>query len=243
MDITLSIVVPLYNETHRLTPGIEAIRAYLDSRNFSSEVVFVDDGSTDGTADMVNRVIEGDDRFRLVAYTPNQGKGKAVKVGMLEAKGAVRLFTDIDLSVPIEVADEFLAKIQEGNPIVIGTRRVEASNVKVHQPRYRELLGEAYRRIVQAVFAPGISDFTCGFKAFNAEATETIFSQSRIKRWSFDTEILFLATRWGYRVCEIPVEWINSPATRVNLLLDVGRSAWELFLIRYNWLTNRYVKR
>ncbi len=242
MDITLSIIVPLYNETHRLTPGIEAIRDYLDSKDFPCEVVFVDDGSTDGTAKMVNEIIEGDDRFRLVAYPLNQGKGNAVKVGMLEAKGAVRLFTDIDLSVPIGRADDFFSKVQEGNPIVIGTRRVEASNVKVHQPRYREILGEAYRRIVQAAFAPGISDFTCGFKAFNAEATETIFSQSRIKRWSFDSEILFLATRWGYPVFEIPVEWVNSPATRVNLILDVGRSAWELFLIRFYWFANRYVK-
>lgn len=242
MNPKLSIIAPLYNETSRLEAGISAIRTYIDTKDFPCEVLLVDDGSSDQTADMATRLIDGDSRFRTISYQPNQGKGRAVKVGMLEAKGEIRLFTDIDMSVPIELADEFIRLVDQGNDIVIGTRKTKQSNVLVHQPPYREILGEAYRKMVRTFFAPGITDFTCGFKAFSGQATEKIFPQSLIKRWSFDSEILFLAYKWGLKIHEIPVSWTNSPATKVSLIFDVARSGWELLLIQWNWFTGKYTK-
>ena len=242
MDLKLSIIAPLYNETARLEAGIVAIRNYIDSKDFPCEVLLVDDGSSDQTAEFASRLMDKDSRFRLISYQPNQGKGHAVKVGMVEAKGQIRLFTDIDLSVPIDCADDFIKSVGDGNDIVIGTRKTEESNVLVHQPAYREMLGEVYRKMVRFFFAPGITDFTCGFKAFSEQAASTIFPQSLIKRWSFDSEILFLAYKWEFRIYEIPVSWTNSPATKVSLIFDVARSAWELMMIRWNWLVGKYKK-
>ena len=242
MNPKLSIIVPLYNEMERLKPGFDTILEFINNRSDPCEVIYVDDGSADQTAPTVRDLIGDDSRMRLVSYSVNRGKGHAVKVGMLEAKGDVRLFTDIDLSVPIRWADDFLTQINAGNDVVIGTRRIASSSVLVHQPRYREVLGEIFRRFAQMVFAPGISDFTCGFKAFTAQAAQKVFSKSRIPRWSFDAEILFLASRWGCNIHEIPVEWTNSPSSKVNLAVDVGRSLYELILIRLYWHTGKYGK-
>jgi glycosyltransferase involved in cell wall biosynthesis len=240
MNTAHSIIVPLYNESARLQAGFEAIRAWVDGREKPCEVVFVDDGSSDDTHDKISALIEGDERFRLISYPGNRGKGYAVKTGMLEATGEARLFTDIDLAVPIEQAGEFFDRIDSGAAVVIGTRKVAESRVVKYQPAHRRYLGEVFRRASQVAFAPGVSDFTCGFKAFNAEATERIFAASLIERWSFDAEILFLAHRWGYSIDEIPVQWTDSPATKVNLILDLARSTWELFLIRINWARGLY---
>ncbi len=232
----------MYNEAQRLDEGLDEIRAYMDARDFTCEVILVNDGSTDDTMSIVRKHTEGDSRFNIVSYVENRGKGHAVKKGMLKAHGEVRLFTDIDMSVPINRADDFLAKIEEGNDVVIGTRKSTRSNVIIHQPKYRELLGDVYRRFVRLVFAPAVTDFTCGFKAFSAKAAQEIFPKSLINRWSFDTELLFLASRWKMSLFEIPVTWTNSPATKVNLVFDIARSAYELFMIRWNWIKGRYKK-
>ena len=242
METHLSIIVPLYNETRRLEDGLDGIRRYLDSRDFSAEVVLVDDGSSDQTVALAKKLTDNDPRFHLIAYTPNQGKGQAVKEGILGAKGKIRLFTDIDLSVPIETADVFMTAIDAGNDVVIRTRRTAQSNVKVHQPKYREMFGEAFRRFARSIFAPEVTDFTCGFKAFTEQAAIKIFSQSLIKRWAFDVEILFLASKWKLSIHEIPVTWINSPDTKVNLGLDIARSAMEMVAVRFNWLFGKYTK-
>jgi dolichyl-phosphate beta-glucosyltransferase len=243
METRLSIIAPLYNEGIRLPAGIESIRHYIDQRTNDTEVILVNDGSTDDTIKVAKGLIKDDPRFKLVSYRNNQGKGHAVKIGMAKAVGSVRIFMDIDMSVPIETVDPFLEKIEQGADVVIGTRRVSQSNVIVHQPKFREVLGEVYRRFVRAVFAPGVSDFTCGFKAFSGDLADKVFAQSRINRWSFDTEILFLVKRWGVPIQEIPVSWTNSPGTKVNLLIDVGRSAMELILIRWNWAAGRYTQK
>jgi len=243
METRLSIIVPLYNETRRIKAGIDGIREYLDQSKVPVEVVLVDDGSRDETAKIARDLIGNDSRFRLVAYTPNQGKGHAVKQGILAAKGEIRLFTDIDLSVPIETADLFIAAIDDGNDVVIGTRRTAQSNVEVHQPKIREMFGEGFRRFARSIFAPEVTDLTCGFKAFKAEAADRIFSHSLIKRWVFDVEIMFLASRWKFSIHEIPVTWINSPDTKVNLGLDIARSAVEMAVIRLNWFLGKYPKK
>jgi len=241
-SVDLSIIVPIYNESHRLAAGLEGLFAYLSQSKLTTEVLLVDDGSTDGTAAMAEQAAARHEQVRLIRLTRNRGKGAAVKAGMLAATGRVRLFTDIDLSVPIATADEFYRLCRDGNDIVIGTRKITTSNVEVHQPRYRELLGEVFRQTTLRLFTPGLTDITCGFKAFTAEATARIFAQSVIQRWSFDAEILFLALRYGMAVKEIPVTWRNNPETKVRLAVDLPRSLMELIRVRWRWATGGYAK-
>ncbi len=239
-NIELSIVVPVYNETHRLAEGLRQILAFMDASSLRCELVLIDDGSADGTAAQVEAAIAGRNDARLLRLPRNRGKGAAVKEGMLAARGEVRLFTDIDLSVPIVEAEPFVAKIRAGSDVVIGTRKVEASNVEVYQPKYRRMLGEVFRQFTLRLFTPTLSDITCGFKAFSASAAQKVFAPSVIERWSFDAEILFLALRYGMRVAEVPVTWRNNPETKVRLAVDLPRSLLELLRIRWNWLVGRY---
>ncbi|HPM78702.1 MAG TPA: glycosyltransferase [bacterium] len=238
----LSIVVPVYNEKHRLNDGLRQIIAFMNASPLRCELVLSDDGSTDDTAAQIEARIAGRDDARLLRLPRNRGKGAAVKEGMLAARGEVRLFTDIDLSVPIAEAESFVAKIRAGSDVVIGTRKVEASDVQVYQPRHRRLLGEVFRQFTLRLFTPTLSDITCGFKAFTAAAAQRVFAPSVIERWSFDAEILFLALRYGLHVAEVPVTWRNNPETKVRLAVDLPRSLLELLRIRWNWLIGRYPK-
>jgi len=237
--IELSIVVPVYNERARLAAGLRRIFAYVDAAARPTEVVLVDDGSRDGTADLAAAEIAGRPDVRLIRLPVNRGKGFAVKTGMLAATGAVRLFTDVDLSVAAETSDANCELSREAE-VVIGTRKTPASQVTVRQPRRREMLGEVFRRLTRRFLTPGLTDITCGFKAFRAAAAERIFAKSVIDRWSFDAEILFLALRWGMTVREVPVEWRNSAESKVRLWLDLPRSTFELLRIRAVWLTGGY---
>jgi dolichyl-phosphate beta-glucosyltransferase len=236
-----SVVVPVYNEIRRLRKGLDEMRAYLATRRDRCQLIVVDDGSTDGTADLAEKILNGDPNATVIRNPINRGKGHAVKIGMLAARGRARLFTDIDLSVPIETADEFVPLILDGADVVIGTRKVQASQVMVHQPYYREVLGGFFRFASRAFFAPPVTDFTCGFKVFSAHATRAVFSQSLIERWSFDTEVLFLAYRMGFRMVQVPVMWFDSADTRVDLFLDMWRSLKELFEIRRHAFMGRYI--
>ncbi len=235
----LSIIVPVYNERRRLENGMAAILDY-QRRVPGTEVVVVDDGSSDGTPDRVEQIIAGAEGARLLRQPFNRGKGAAVRAGMLAAGGEVRLFTDIDLSVPIETASAFVDRCRTGADIVIGTRKIGSSDVQVHQPQHREMLGEVFRQITLRTFTPGLSDITCGFKAFTAAAAVKVFTPSVIARWSFDAEILFLALRYRLRVAEIPVIWRDNPDTKVNLVVDLPRSVLELLRIRLRWLLGGY---
>jgi dolichyl-phosphate beta-glucosyltransferase len=237
--IDLSIIVPVYNERGRLENGLTAILAYLDQTP-RGELIVVDDGSRDGTGDLAEKIIGDRPNARLIRLPRNRGKGAAVREGMLAARGDVRLFTDVDLSVPIDTANQFAQMCRDGGDIVIGTRKVRRSDVQVHQPRYREMLGEIFRQITLRAFTPGLTDITCGFKAFTAKAAEKIFRPSVIARWSFDAEILFLALRYGLRVTEAPVVWRDNPDTKVRLAIDLPRSVLELITIRLRWMLGAY---
>ncbi len=236
----LTIVVPVYNERSRLEAGMRAIFEFMAAADFATELVIVDDGSDDGTPARMAELVQGRADARLIELPTNQGKGCAVKAGMLAARGRVRLFTDIDLSVPIQTAADFLRRCDGGADIVIGTRKVGASNVTIHQPRYREMLGEVFRQTTLRAFTPGLSDITCGFKAFRADAAARLFSRSVIARWSFDAEILFLALRYAMKVEEVPVTWENNPDTKVRLIVDLPRSVVELLRIRLRWACGGY---
>lgn len=232
-----SIIVPVYNESNRLDK-LTKINSYLGRLKVKTELIVVNDGSADDTKrkleDLKKKL-----NFKLVSYDQNKGKGHAVKTGMLRARGKCRLFTDIDLSVPIEECANFMRFIEK-NPVMIGSRRVKGAKIILHQPIIRELMGRFFTFLSQKILGLKITDFTCGFKMLQEEAAKKIFERSRINRWGFDSEILFIAQKLGYKIFEIPVTWTHDPKTKVKFPHDIIRSFIDLILIRINNLRGFY---
>jgi dolichyl-phosphate beta-glucosyltransferase len=233
--LDLSIVIPAYNEESRLPKTLDCIFSYLQSRPYRAEIIVVDDGSSDRTSEIVNARRQKDSGLRLVSNAGNRGKGFSVRHGMLEARGEIALFTDADLSTPIEEADKLLAALKEGKfDAAIGSRAMDRSLIEVHQSLIREQAGIFFNRLVRWIMGIGFSDTQCGFKAFRRERTRIIFEQQRVERFGFDPEILFLAKRNGLRVAEVPVRWSHDSATKVNVAADGIRMFWELLWVRWN---------
>jgi dolichyl-phosphate beta-glucosyltransferase len=235
----LSVVVPAYNEARRLPPTLARIRAWAASRDFPVEIVVVDDGSADGTADVARAELAGTDH-RVLVHPENRGKGAGLRTGMTAAAGEFVLFTDADLSTPIEEADLFLAEHARGTPVVIGTRKTGDARVSVRQSLVRERMGKVYTWLSNVLVCPGVTDFTCGFKSFRRDAARAIFSRLVEDGWSYDSEVLFLARRLGFEVREVPVRWANDPSTRVRLLRDAVGSFAGLVRIRLRAIAGRY---
>lgn len=238
----LSIIIPAYNEEQRLPSALEKIAAYLATKPFAAEVIVVDDGSADATAAITEQWRHRLPGLRLVSNGRNRGKGYSVRHGMLEARGRVALFTDADLSAPIEEADKLLAVLgsYEG---AIGSRAVDRSLIAVRQSPLRELAGICFNLVVRLITGLNFKDTQCGFKAFLREPALIVFQQQRAERFGFDPEILFLAKRHGLRVAEVPVRWAHDDRTKVRLLRDSLRMFSELLAIRWNWLLGRYPRR
>jgi dolichyl-phosphate beta-glucosyltransferase len=237
----LSIVIPAFNEEHRLPKALERIHGYLTTRQLRAEVIVVDDGSSDGTARLVERVRQDYPEVRLVSHGKNRGKGFSVRQGMLEARGEIALFTDADLSAPIEEADKLFAALREsGYDGAIGSRAVDRSLIMVHQSRFRELIGIVFNGAVRCITGVPFVDTQCGFKAFRRESARIIFEQQRIEGFGFDPEILFLAQRHGLVVAEIPVRWVNDPASKIHVFSDSARMFVSLFAVRWNQWRGRY---
>jgi dolichyl-phosphate beta-glucosyltransferase len=237
----LSIVIPAFNEERRLPETLRRVRAYLQARRADAEVIVVDDGSRDGTAALVEARRGEFPGLRLVSNGVNRGKGYSVRHGMLEARGRIVLFTDADLSAPIEEADKLLAAMRD-HQVAIGSRGVDRSLIEVHQSRLRELAGIIFNLLVRAITGLKYVDTQCGFKAFLREPSRIVFEQQRIERFGFDPEILFLAQRHGLRSVEIPVRWAHDPQTKVHMIRDSLRMFGEVLTIRWNWLRGRYPK-
>jgi dolichyl-phosphate beta-glucosyltransferase len=239
--LDLSIIIPAFNEEGRLPKTLDAVIAYAQSRPYQTEIMVVDDGSTDRTAEIVSSYSQTYPAPRLVSNAGNRGKGYSVRHGMLEAAGEIALFTDADLSTPIEEADKLIAAIREQNfDAAIGSRAVDRSTIQVHQSAIREMAGIFFNRMVQWILNIQLSDTQCGFKAFRRERTRIIFEQQRIERFGFDPEILYLAKRHGLRVAEIPVNWSHDAATKVNVAADGLLMFLELILIRWNAIRGFY---
>ena len=238
----LSIVIPAYNEQRRLPETLRRVRAYLEARRADAEVIVVDDGSRDATAALVEARRGEFPGLRLVSNGVNRGKGYSVRHGMREARGRIVLFTDADLSAPIEEADKLLAAMRD-HEVAIGSRGVDRSLIEVHQSPLRELAGMVFNFLVRAITGLRFVDTQCGFKAFLREPSRIIFEQQRIERFGFDPEILFLAKRHGLRAVEIPVRWAHDQQTRVNMVRDSLQMFGEVLSIRWNWLLGRYPKR
>jgi glycosyltransferase involved in cell wall biosynthesis len=237
----LSIIIPAFNEEDRLPKTLDRVVAYLHTKPDRAEVIVVDDGSTDATARVVRDYGKKYVALRLVSNGGNKGKGFSVRHGMLEARGDVALFSDADLSTPIEEADKLLAAVRDqGYDAAIGSRAVDRSLIEVHQSAIREQAGIFFNRMVRWIMGIDFSDTQCGFKVFRRERSQIIFEQQRIERFGFDPEILFLAKRNGLRVVEVPVRWSHDSATKVNVLADGVRMFFELLLVRWNAMRGFY---
>lgn len=241
--LDLSVVIPAYNEEFRLPKTLECIFEYLQIRPYQAEIIVVDDGSSDRTIEIVNSSRQKYPRLRLVSNAENRGKGFSVRHGMIEAQGEIALFTDADLSTPIEEADKLLAALQMGYDVAIGSRAIDRNLIEVHQSRVREQAGILFNRLVRWIMGIELSDTQCGFKAFRMERARVIFEQQRIERFGFDPEILFLANRNGLRVAEVAVRWSHDAGTKVNVAADGIRMFLELLWIRWNATRGRYPRR
>jgi len=239
-SIHLSIIVPAYREEKRILPTLQKIEAYRRVKPFRSEVIIVDDCSPDGTCRVVEQFMADKTGYRLLRNEKNTGKGGSVRNGMLAAQGTYRLFSDADLSTPIEDADGFFNYFEGAvdgakYDVVIGSRRVAGAHLVQRQPLHREASGRIFSLLVRALAVPGFYDTQCGFKMFTAAAAEQIFKRQTIPGFGFDVEILFIALNvLGYKIKEAPVHWEDSPATTVRLFRDSTRMFRDLLTIRKN---------
>lgn len=239
--MTLSIVIPAYNEERRLSSTLDAIFTWLDSAaHQNAEVLVVDDGSTDATAAVVEQRAAKECRLRLIRNPGNRGKGYAIRHGMLEAKGEWILFSDADLSTPIEEFPKLLTAAQEQDAaIAIGSRALDRSLIGVHQNQWREMSGILFNRIMRLITGLPFADTQCGFKLFRRDAACRVFPLQRLDGFSFDVEDLFVARTLGISAIEVPVRWNNVEGTKVSLLHGVT-SFLDLLRIRWNWLQGHY---
>jgi dolichyl-phosphate beta-glucosyltransferase len=239
-DITYSIVIPAYNEGERLGATLEKVLEYVRKQGWNAEVIVVNDGSRDNTAEMVRGIAEKDPRLRLVENPGNRGKGYAVRNGMLKARGEVVVFSDADLSSPIEEMPKLLEALAGGADIAIGSRWLRAELQTQRQSLHRQLFGRVFNGLNRIILGLRYKDTQCGFKAFTRRAAQTILPLQRIERWGFDPEILFLASKFGFRVEEVPVHWGHVGGTRINPLMDGARMFHEMVRIRWYDVTGKY---
>ena len=238
-DPELSMVIPAFNEELRLPATLESIAAYIKSCGRTVEVLVVDDGSKDRTAAVAESFRGKIAALRVVPNGANRGKGYSVRHGVQEARGHIVLFTDADLSAPIEEAGKLIDALQHFD-LAIGSRAVDRSLITVHESPFREFAGIIFNKIVRLILWLPFVDTQCGFKAFHRERCRIIFEQQTIERFGFDPELLYLARHHGLRAAEIPVRWGHSPATKVSMLRDSIQMFLDVFKIRWNSLLRRY---
>jgi dolichyl-phosphate beta-glucosyltransferase len=238
----LSIIIPAFNEESRLPATLEQIASYIGSSGRQTEVLVVDDGSNDGTAAVAEYFQIKMPSLRVVSNGVNRGKGYSVRHGMQEARGRIALFTDADLSAPIEEAGKLLDAL-ETHDVAIGSRAMDRSLITVHESPFREFAGIIFNKIVRIILWLPFVDTQCGFKAFQRTRCSILFEQQTIERFGFDPELLYLARHHGLRTVEIPVRWGHSPATKVSMLHDSVRMFIDVFTIRWNSLRGRYPRK
>ncbi len=229
MSLYLSIVIPAYNEEERIGNTLKVILNYLSEQNYSSEVIVVDDGSNDSTVSLIKNDFPSVIIFK---QEKNQGKGAAVRRGMLEANGEITIFSDADLSTPIYETQKILNHLSSNYDICIGSRALNNDLIKEHQPFYREFMGKTFNKLVQFLVIKGIQDTQCGFKGFKTEIAKEIFKRAKINGFSFDVEALFIASKMNYKIKEQAVEWYNDDRSKVDPIKDSIKMLIEIFKIR-----------
>jgi dolichyl-phosphate beta-glucosyltransferase len=240
--IYLTVLIPAFNEDQRIGPTLERVRDYLSAQSYSWHVTVVSDGSTDKTNQIATDVAAKDGRFSLLAYSPNRGKGHAVRVGMLSADSTLILFSDADLAAPIEEIEKLLPAIQKGADIAIGSRPLKDSKLEVRQPLYRELLGRGFNLAVQTLAIRGIADTQCGFKLFRREAAQEVFSRCKLDGFGFDFESLMIARDLGLDIAEVPIRWAHQEGSKVVLMRDGPRMLGDLVQLRMMGKSKRLAK-
>ncbi len=229
----ISIIIPAYNEEYRIGRTLEKIRNFLKKKDYTYEVLVVDDGSTDKTAQTaLDSALCKEGHLRLIKNEANRGKGYSVKKGIISSLGEYILFSDADLSTPIEQLDKLFGFINNGYDIVIGSRALPDSDVRVHQPWYRERMGKTFNFLVKSMLMKGINDTQCGFKLFKSSLAKEIASNMKLNGFSFDVEMLYLAVKNKYKIKEVPVIWMNSPKSKVSPVFDSTRMFFDLIRIR-----------
>jgi dolichyl-phosphate beta-glucosyltransferase len=226
----ISIVIPAYNEARRLPETLDRLERYISARGLRAEVIVVDDGSVDATAQLVRERAADWPALSLLSAPRNAGKGAAVQLGMRAARGRYRIFSDADLSVPIDDLDKLLAPLREGAAVAIASRGLATSDVQRRQPWHREAMGSLFNLLVRFLVMDGIRDTQCGFKAFTAEAAQRLFPPLQTPGFGFDVEVLYRARRAGYAIVEVPTRWVNSPLTTVGTRQGL-RAFYDLLLI------------
>ena len=240
MNIDYSIVIPAFNESARIGATLADVVRSSQAHGWNAEIIVVDDGSTDDTAAIVRSFVDRYPFVRLLPNGSNCGKGYSVRNGMLHAAGEIVLFTDADLSSPIEEAPRLFAAIREGADVAMGSRWLESSRQSIRQPLYRRFFGRCFNVVTRMIMRLPFADTQCGFKAFTRPAAQTVFHLQRIERWGFDPEILFIALKRGLVVREVPVTWGHDERSRISYLRDGLQMLKELLLIRWNALTGVY---
>jgi dolichyl-phosphate beta-glucosyltransferase len=218
--VHLSIVIPAYNEENRITSTLQRIFGYLNRQAYEAEVLVVVDGSQDRTIDVLRELTDSSPNLVVLENETNRGKGFSVRRGMLESQGQFVLFSDADLSTPIEEVERLLTHLRGGDDVAVASRALPEADIRVRQPWWRQFMGRTFNRLVQRLVLPGICDSQCGFKCFPREIAREIFSRQRIDRFGFDVEVLWIARHLGYRIAEVPVTWINDPVSNVHPVRD-----------------------
>jgi dolichyl-phosphate beta-glucosyltransferase len=240
-SIRLSVIIPAYNEEMRLPQTLRRSIEYLKAQPYTSEIIVVNDGSTDGTDRVVREQPSLPVSIRLLAHPDgaNHGKGASVKRGMLEARGEYRLFMDADNSTSLDQVERFWPFFNQGYQVVIGSRALKDSVIGIHQPRYKELLGRFGNWVIRSLAVPGIRDTQAGFKMFAAKEADMIFSLQTLDRWGYDFELLAIARSRNCRICEVPIAWLNAEGSKITLrsYLEVMAEVWH---VRQNLKAGRY---
>ena len=237
-----SIIIPAYNESARIPATLESVVAAVRLHQWPAEVIVVNDGSTDSTAQLVRNFSLHAPEVRLLENPGNRGKGYSVRAGILNAQGDIVMFTDADLSAPMDEADRLFAAIANGADIAIGSRWLESGRQTHRQPLYRQIFGRCFNAVCRMVMQLPFADTQCGFKAFTRSAAQTVFQLQTIERWGFDPEILFIAIKRGFRVVEVPVSWAHDERSRMSYLRDGLQMLKELAIVRWNAMMGRYSK-
>jgi glycosyltransferase involved in cell wall biosynthesis len=237
-----SIVIPAYNEGGRIPATLDSVISCVRKFGWDAEIIVVNDGSSDNTAAVVREIAKSAPELRLIENPGNRGKGYSVRSGILQALGEVVMFTDADLSSPMEEAQRLFDAIAAGADIAIGSRWLESSRQTHRQPFYRQFFGRCFNAATRAIMRLPFADTQCGFKAFTRHAAQTVFQLQTIERWGFDPEILFIALKRGFRVVEVPVSWAHDARTRMSYLRDGITMLEELARVRWNAFTGHYNK-
>jgi glycosyltransferase involved in cell wall biosynthesis len=240
MPVLYSIVIPAYNEGRRLGPTLEKVLAYVSQQRWMAEIIVVDDGSGDDTAEAAEQYARRNSSLRVVGNPGNRGKGYSVRNGMLHARGDILLFSDADLSSPISEAQKLFDAIAAGADVAIGSRWLLPELQTERQSAVRQVFGRVYNLLLRLILGLSYRDTQCGFKAFTRDAARAIFSAQKIERWGFDPELLFLAGKFGFTVAEVPVVWAHAGESKIHPLTDGLRMFRDLVSVRWNALTGKY---